>query len=582
MSEGHQPPADGRGTADELDLAGQRQLVLALQAAMSARPGAGPVQRFETHISWVLVDGTQALKVKKAVGLGFVDFTTLARRRRCCEEELRLNRRLAPDLYLGVLPIAGTPAQPRPGGDGPAIEVAVRMRAFPQHALWDQLAREGALQPAWIDALARTLATFHEQAAPAPAGSRFGEPEQVRVPVLANFEALDGAALDAEARRRLDALRHWEAATFGAIAPLLAQRRASGRIRECHGDLHLGNIAQVDGRATPFDGIEFDDDLRFVDVISDIAFLAMDLHRHGLPALARRFVDRYLGCTGDYEGARLLRYAIAYRALVRAKVALLRGRQDPAAGGWREDVHRHVELAARQAGLEPVGPPIESPTAEPTAKPTAVPGAVPRGRPGDLPPALLVTHGCSGSGKTAGTQRLLEAAGAVRIRADVERKRLAGLPELASSRSLPGAGLYTPSLGAATYQRLLQAAVPVIEGGGAAILDATFLRRAARDDARALAARLGVPFVILDFDAPPSLLRERVGRRSAEGSDASEADEAVLDDQLRQAEPLSAAERRDALACPAAIDAADPGCDAAWRAALDRLDERLRQAPRHP
>jgi aminoglycoside phosphotransferase family enzyme/predicted kinase len=570
MSAAPQPPTDGRGSSAELDLAAQQRLVLALQAALATRPGAGPVQRFETHISWVLVEGTQALKLKKAVALGFVDFTTLARRRRCCEEELRLNRRLAPDLYLDVLPIAGTPAQPRPGGDGPAIEVAVRMRAFPQHALWDQLARAGGLQPAWIDALARTLATFHEQAEPAPAGSRFGEPARVRVAVLANFEALDGAALDAESRRRLDALRRWEAATYDAIAPLLAQRRAAGRIRECHGDLHLGNIAQVDGRATPFDGIEFDDDLRFVDVISDIAFLAMDLRHHGLPALARRFVDRYLGCTGDYEGARLLRYAIVYRALVRAKVALLRGRQDPAGGGWREDLRRHVALAAHQAGLEP------------TSEPTSGPGAVPRGRPDDLPPALLVTHGCSGSGKTAGTQRLLEAAGAVRIRADVERKRLAGLPELASSRSQPGTGLYTPSLGAATYRRLLEAAVPVIEGGGAAILDATFLRRAARDDARALAARLGVPFVILDFDAPPSLLRERVRRRLAEGSDASEADEAVLDDQLRQAEPLSAAERRDALACPAAVDAADPGCDDAWRAALDGLDEHLRHAAPRP
>ena len=547
----------------ELGVADQRRLVRALQSAWPARCDGEQAELIETHISWVLAGRREALKIKKAVGFGFVDFTTLERRRHFCAEELRLNGRLAPALYLEALPITGTPDAPRLRGDGAPIEFAVRMRAFEQDQLWDRLARAGALQPVQIDDLAAQLARFHGTAAAAPAGSRHGEPQRVRAAVLENFDTIAAAGLDDIEQQQLGALRRWEAATFEAIAPLLARRRAAGRVRECHGDLHLGNVAQVEGRCTVFDGIDFSEDLRFIDVISDVAFMAMDLHHHRLPGLARRFVDRYLGCCGDYEGARLLRYFAAYRALVRGKIALLRARQDTAScDAARLDLREHLALAARLAGL----------------RPEAAAGGRAHAPDEDLPPALLITHGPSGSGKTRGTQRLVESGGVLRIRADVERKRLAGIDERSRSGSAPGGGLYTPELTRATYARLLEAAVPVIEGGSAAVLDATWLQHTARQEAAALASRLGVSFVILDFAAPPPLLLERVRRRQASGSDASEADEAVLAGQLRRAEALAPDEQAAVLACPAALDDADPASDLAWQALFAALRDRLEAA----
>lgn len=521
----------------ELDLPQQVRMVQALRGRLR-RDCGGDVTLIETHISFVLVAGDRAYKVKKAVDLGFLDFTTLAARRRCCDDELRLNRRLAPSLYLGVRPITGPVGSPRIGADGPAIDWAVEMVAFAQDGLWDRLARCGELSPRHIDELVDLLARFHRDAAVAGARSPFGRAERIRAPMRDNLDALAALPLAPDVRDRLERLRRWEAAAFDALRPVFAQRARAGWIRECHGDLHLGNVTRFDGRTTVFDCIEFNEAFRWIDVVSEVAFMAMDLHHHGLPALAHRFVDASLQRSGDYAGARLLRYYLVYRALVRAKVAALRAGQAATDTAAAAAASACIGLADRFAD--------------------------------DGRAALLITHGLSGSGKTTATAPLVEAIGALRIRADVERKRLAGLGETERSGSGLGAGLYTAEATARTYRRLLALAEPVLRGGLPVVLDATFLKHGQRAGAAALADRLGVPFVILDFDLGLATLRERIEQRAARADDASEADAQVLLAQHRSAEALSDAERAVSVRCTPTADPGSSGPAPAidWRAML--------------
>ena len=548
-AEAHRPlPAVPQGLAGEITPERQRRLVGALIERLG-QDGA-PVRHVETHISHVLLHSGLAYKIKKALATPYLDQSTLARRRAACAEELRLNRRLAPDTYLDVVAVTGSEARPELGGDGPVLDVAVRMRAFDEDGLWDRLAARGALRAADVDELAARLAGFHQSAAVALPQGPWGTPAQVR-PALCDSlrELLAPAALVAGPRAvdraALERLQRWEAEAYPRLQAVIAQRLAAGRVREGHGDLHLGNVAREAGRCLVFDGIEFDPGLRWIDVMSDVAFMAMDLQAQGLPTLAHRFVNAYLEASGDYEGLRVLGYYLVHRALVRAKVALMRAGQT---AGTEHD--QALEAVRRYVHL-------------------ALGCAMPR------PRALLVTHGLSGSGKTTLTQDLLEALGAPRVRADVERKRLGGLGALQPSGSPPGGGLYVSPMSQATYQRLFTAAAAALEGGWPVILDAGFLRLADRASARRIAAAHGVPFVILHFEAPPALLRRRLRERAARATDASEADESVLALQLQTQEPLLPAERvLTQVVQASAAPALPPRVD--WAPLLARL-HRVRQ-----
>ena len=452
----------------ELDLHRQGVMVRALQAALSA--GDGPsAEMIETHISFVLLHGESAYKFKKALKNPFLDASTLALREHLCQEELRLNRRLAPDLYRDVVPVAGTPDKPAFGGPGPIIDHAVRMVAFPQAGLWDRLAGEHALGPGPIDELAALLVRFHDAAAPADAHGRLGSPPLVRAQMRENLDELERLAAAGSDRTRVQGLRQWEADLFPRLEALMAERLASGRVRECHGDLHLGNVAQIDGRATVFDAIEFNDEFRWIDVISEVAFVVMDLHAHDLPELAHRLTNAWLQASGDYAGLPVLPYYLVHRALVRAKVALMRAAQtDPGEGAE--------------------SPPDGNATATATATAIAQAGrylALAERFSRSRPPSLMLTHGFSGTGKTTLTQSLVEQVGALRIRADVERKRLAGLDETARSGSALHDGLYSAAMSEATYDRLFALARAALRAGWPVILDATFRRaRAATRRAR--------------------------------------------------------------------------------------------------
>ena len=265
-------------------------------AVRLAQAGAFPhpahaVECVETHISWVVLAGDFAYKLKKPLDLGFLDFSTLAKRRAACEEEVRLNRRLAPDLYLDVVPVTDGPEGPRIAGDGPVAEYAVRMRRFDRAQELDRLLREDALPPARIDELARLVARFHSAIPRASAADPWGEPEAVLANALANFDHVLAREQAPEIVARVQALRSWTVATHATLVPTLAGRKADGWVRECHGDLHLANMVVHAGRVTVFDCIEFNPALRWTDTMAEIAFTVMDLRHRGRRDLAQRFLN---------------------------------------------------------------------------------------------------------------------------------------------------------------------------------------------------------------------------------------------------------------------------------------------------
>jgi aminoglycoside phosphotransferase family enzyme/predicted kinase len=521
-------------------------MVDALRRTLQARLGVD-VALIETHISFVLVCGTAAYKFKKVLRTPYLDQSTLAQREHACREELRLNRRLAPDLYEAVVPVTGTATAPELGGKGRPIDMAVQMQAFAQDGLWDGLAARGQLGAGHVDDLVRLLGRFHASAAVADRTGILGSPARVRAPFVQSLDELEGLTRTTDAAAALGPLRAWEAAAFERLRPAMARRLAQGRVRECHGDLHLGNVTVIEGHSTVFDGIEFSEELRWIDVMSEVAFMAMDLHAHGLAGLAHRFVNAYLELTGDYDGVPVLNYYLVYRAVVRAKVQALRVAQLAAApdaapaAAAPEAVTRYLDLALRFSARE------------------------------DARAVLMLTHGLSGSGKSTQTEALVEAIGAIRIRSDVERKRLAGLQALQRHGAKRSGALYDPGMTSATYAQLARLATPVLQSRFHAILDATFLQRAQRDAARRCAARLGVTCIVLDFDADTDVLRRRLRDRAAAGSDASDADEAVLASQIRTAEPLQADEGTLVFHCRPKASSLDPAAPVDWAPVLQWL-----------
>lgn len=515
---------------------------LSLLIAGLRHPSAYPheadsVEHIETHISHVLLAGEYAYKFKKPLDLGFLDFSTLERRRFCCEEELRLNRRLAPDLYLDVITVNGTLDAPRIGGAGPILEYGVRMRRFPQSALLDRQPVTAEL----MTRLAEHIADFHAAIPIAPPGSGFGTPARVLEPMLENLTQIRARVDAAEDLARLDALETWIRNRFETLTPVIEQRRAEGRVRECHGDMHRGNIALVAGQIRIFDAIEFNPNLRWIDTASEIAFLVMDLEQEGEQGAAQRFLNRYLERSGDYGALAVLDFYKVYRALVRAKVLAIRWSQSddlpPAeAQTLRADFARYLELALSYTRTR-------------------------RRR-------LLIACGLPGSGKSRLSYRLREELPLIHLRSDVERKRLFGLGELARTTSRLDRGIYFPRATDWTYQRLHRLADGILASGYDVLVDATFLARPRREHFEALARQHRAGFAILVLDAPLEILRERVSRRLAHGGDVSEADLSVLEHQYASRQALSELELARALVIDTSRDTAMPEI-------LDRLRQLL-------
>lgn len=497
-------------------------LIRALCKAGAYPHAVDSVRLVETHISWLLLTGQYAYKIKKPVDFGFLDFSTLERRRFCCEEEVKLNRRLAPELYLDAVPVTGTPEHPRVAGTGEAIEYAVKMVQFPAGQLLSERAECGQLASGEIDQIARLIAEFHETVERADEASVYGDSEVIQQWVMENIDTIRPLLADDSQVRQLESLKAWSDAQWHGKAGLMQLRKRQGYVRECHGDLHLNNITLIDGKVTPFDCIEFNPELRWIDVVSEIAFLFIDLLHVGYARLAYRFLNHYLYCTGDYSGLALLRYYLVYRAMVRAKVTLLRMTQqrndEAVCARALADYATYANLAERFT------------------------------KEGKI--ALIITHGYSGSGKSTLASRLAEQLGAIQIRSDVERKRLFGYRMLETTHSGIDQRLYTPEAGRQTFQRLAELAQAVIEAGFTVIVDATFIAADLREQFRKLASDCGVPFLIIDFKASEQELYKRIERRRQLKNDASEANFDVLERQLASAQPLSA----DELGCTITVD----------------------------
>jgi hypothetical protein len=469
----------------------------------------GRIRHLETHISNLLLTGGYAYKIKKPLNLGFLDFSTLDRRLNACTEEVRLNRRLAPHIYLGVVPISGSPDAPRINGSGTPFEYAVKMREFAPEATLDRLDEQGLLSEAHIEAIAQTLARFHlHGCAQAPAESPWGTPPTIWQPIAQNFAHVAPLLVDDASRAELDAVRAWSEAEHARLSQLIAARKRDGFVRECHGDLHLGNLAWVDDRLLVFDCLEFSPALRWIDIQSEIAFCYMDLVERGHADWAWLFINRWLEQTGDYAGLALLRFYAVYRAMVRVKVNVLRAEQLAGAA-------RVAALAAARSVLD-----LATALTQPRIA------------------RLDITHGLSGSGKTTATTRLMQTPGAIRLRSDVERKRLAGLDALAKSGSGVGRALYGEDATRRTYRHLAALASGLLDAGWPVVVDATFTLRWQRDLLRETARSRRISFRILDFAAPLATLEARIVGRARAGRDASEADLAVLTHQVSSEEPL--------------------------------------------
>lgn len=503
------------------------------------------VELIETHVSWVLLAGELAYKIKRPVRYSFIDLRAPARRKFLCEEELRLNRRFAPQLYLDVCRIiddGGAARIAAEGADGRILEYAVRMRRFRADDELDRLLARRQVDPPELEAFGRQLAALHESFPAASAASPWGRPADVRGLLLDNLLQCAEASGIFGVADRVRALHDALQRALAKSTATMETRRASGRIRECHGDLHARNVVRLDAQLVAFDCLEYEPAFRWIDVADEVAFLCGDLTARERPLHAHAFLGGYLARSGDYCACRVLRLYEAHRALVRAKIAALEAvavTQETQRNALRREHERLTRHAARS---------LESPA-----------------------PVLLVMCGLSGSGKTWLARQLAERLFAVHLRSDVERKRLAGLDELARTRSGIAAGLYSSRMSAAVYEDLAQAAEHVLGGGYSAIVDAAFLRREERARFAELGARLGVASRLVYCDAPVETLRSRIAARDRSGRDASEADVAVLDWQLAHIESLQPDE-------PLEVIHADTAGAEAFESVLRRLSNPDRDA----
>jgi uncharacterized protein len=502
-------------SADKIGSNSNPVLIKTLLDADAYPHDVASVRLIETHISWVLLTGQFAYKIKKPVNFGFLDFSTLDKRRYYCQEELRLNQRLAKDWYLDVVPITGQPDHPKMDGKGAAIEYAVKMRQFPSAQTLRESAESGQFGVGEIDQITEMVADFHDGIEKADANSPYGESHDIQHWFDGNFDHIKPLLDDKQQLLQLEAIKAWGHDEWANKALLMQQRKQQGYVRECHGDLHLGNMTLINGTVVLFDCIEFNPMLRWIDVISEVAFLVMDLVHLGYDGYAYRFLNRYLQHTGDYHGLALLRYYLAYRALVRAKVALLRVAQNPDA------------VICAQARSEYA---IFANLAERFTKANRT--------------VLIITHGFSGSGKSTYASQLAEKIAAIQIRSDLERKRLFGYSPQATTNSGIDSGVYTKEAGEKTYNHLAELAKVILESGYSAIIDAAFLKAEQRELFRQLASKCKVELTIIDFQAAKETLCERIKQRQ---NDSSEATIDVLLQQQQTAQPLTEDEQNHAI-----------------------------------
>jgi len=473
----------------------------------------GKIQLIETHISWVFLTGEFAYKIKKPVDLGFCDFSTLARRKFFCEEELRLNQRTTAEFYLGLVSIGLVNDRPKFGVE-PAFEYAVLMRQFPARARLDRRLAEGRVSADDLRELAILLASFHKQSPRVTETDPQQAAEKASAPARNNFQHIQGDHISKASRQQMQTIESWTNQQSGMLKTTFKRRASEGFVRECHGDLHLANLFQWKDRIYPFDSLEFNPELRWIDQASDIAFLVMDLTARGRSDLAYMFLNTWLEETGDYGSLAVLRFYLVYRSMVRLKVAAIQTRllHEDAQGEHAIKARQYLQLAHSLMAQPPH-------------------------------PWMVLMHGMSGSGKTLTSTGLIPIMPAIRIRSDLERKRLHGVPRQHHALTGIAKGLYSAASSAKTYGTIAEYCETGLNAGFNMIADATFAKRQWRGYFVDLARKLGARPVIVECTAPPDTLRARIRKRSAEGLDESDADLSVLEHQLTHFETLDETER---------------------------------------
>jgi uncharacterized protein len=501
------------------------------------------VDLIQTHISWVFLAGPFVYKVKKPVDFGFVDYTTLDRRRFYCHEEVRLNSRLAPDVYLGVVPIARREGAVRvEGSEGEVVEYAVKMRRLSQDRMLDQLLLAGAVSAADVRRLAERIARFHELAGTNENVSRFGSQEAIHGNWQENFEQVRPYLGETITHDEYERCRRFVRDQLERRRPLFARRLQEGQIRDCHGDLRAESVWMApDGAFQIYDCIEFNERLRYGDVASEVAFLASDLDRRGRPDLAWEWATHYTFAAGDRDLMTLLPFYKCYRAFVRGKVESLTADQ-PGSSTHRQAARERFRLADLY-----------------TTK---------------LPPTVFITCGQVGSGKSTLAHGLASLLGLPVLSSDAVRKELAGMP---AEEHRPGSldtGLYEPDARRAVYDELYRRGGEALSMGGSIILDATFSRQEERSRAAALARDHAARFVVLWAELPEALIRERLARRVADATSLSDAGPEIYD--LTQSRFEAPAETASVQVHR--VDMSRPVGDAVSEAAWSirrRMDERL-------
>ncbi len=495
-------------------LANTQELISALINPHLYEHPARSISTIETHISWIILTGKYAYKIKKPVDFGFIDFTTLDKRKFFCEEELRLNRRFSTGLYLETIAIRGSHSFPQLNGEGKIIEYAVKMQEFSQDCLLSNYAADKRLKSSHIDSMAQVIARFHIQAPCTATGSAMGSALTVGRWSDENFQQIENAIPESQLPGYFKLLKTWCRGKFDNLRDTFEQRQQNGFVRECHGDLHLANIAFIGDQCTAFDCIEFNEELRWIDTMSEVAFAFMDLQARGYHEFAWRFLNHYLAINGDYPGLAVLPYYIVYRSLVRAKVEALR-----IFGNSAKDSSDELEFSLGWHCLE-----------------------LARFWSNQEFPALIIMHGLSGSGKSTIAENLASTLGAIQIRSDIERKRLFNLDPTSKSGSSIGKGIYHREASQQTYSRLAELAENILLSGFNVIVDAACLESSQRALFKQLASRLQLPCFLISCEASEKELRQRIGQRLELGSDASEANLDVLTNQLKSQQPLSIVE----------------------------------------
>ena len=479
------------------------------------------VEHVETHISHIFLAGEYAYKIKKSLNLGFLDFSTLQKRKFFCEEEVRLNSRFSSDIYIDVVPIIYSNGQTlilnnKIDKQQDVVEYAVRMHRFDRKMELGTLLEQknsSLWKGEWFDELASCIAEFHRNSAVASVESGYGNVNIILSSALENFIQIKQQLKDKDIIENSEQLQQWTKSQWKDLLNEMELRLRGGFVRECHGDMHLANMVHWKGKVQIFDGIEFNVDFRWIDVMSEIAFLIMDLESRGRSGLAWRFLNGYLYLSGDYKGLKLLNFYRAYRAAVRAKVAAIRYSQ-------LSDVKRKsIALAKVDNYLE---------LASCYTKPIQV--------------SVIMLHGLSGSGKSSLAVRLSELLMAVRISSDVERKRLFGLFHGISKPPLQG-GMYTEEANKATYGRLLDLTRMITKDGHSVVIDATFLKAKERYKFYQAFDKKNLHFIVIDLEVDADELRSRVQKRTEDGGNVSDADTSVLEKQLHSTEPITNSEK---------------------------------------